>query len=63
MFALDLTRGHGERGKDGDVEVAVVLALDVLDERVDVVGLRHRGDSLVLTPPTSKRLVIVSPSN
>mmetsp|Transcript_8369 Transcript_8369/g.20808 ORF Transcript_8369/g.20808 Transcript_8369/m.20808 type:complete len:204 (-) Transcript_8369:331-942(-) len=32
-------RGHGEGGEDADVQVAVVLALHVLDEGVDVVGL------------------------
>ena len=39
MFEPVLTCGDGERGEDGDVEVAVVLALNVLDERVDVVSL------------------------
>ena len=31
--------GHGEGGEDSNVKVAVVLALHVLDEGVDVVGL------------------------
>jgi len=47
------TRGDGERGKDSNVEVAVVLALHVLDERVHVVCLDRLHKRLGL--PTQAR--------
>jgi len=33
------TCSDGERGKHSNMEVAVILALDILDERIHIVGL------------------------